>query len=396
MQGKESKTKRSVSVLSYPAVQTIIASLLCVLAGLLIGFIVLMIINPAGGAESILNVIKNFFTWSRPQQQVKQFGNTLAKTIPLIMCSLSILFAYKVGLFNIGAAGQYVAGACASLYAALAWGWGWLPCMLLAIVAAAVLGGIVGVLKAYCNVNEVISGIMLNWIGLYTVNMALTPVKETASPYTQAVATVNPSALLPTMGLGAIFGNNKYVTIAIPLAVLIAVLIWVILNKTVFGYELRATGLNKEAAKYSGMKEKTNTILTLAIGGALAGLGASFLFLSGFEQWSVTQSSVPSMGFNGIAATFLGGLHPIGTIFSSYFIQHITSGGSYLDKAVFPAQISDLISAIIIYLCGFVAFFRYFINTQIAKRRRDTANSNDVPINTPAPADNNKKGGDEK
>lgn len=102
------------------------------------------------------------------------------------------------------------------------------------------------------------------------------------------------------------------------------------------------------------------------------------------------------MGFNGIAATFLGGLHPIGTIFSSYFIQHITSGGSYLDKAVFPAQISDLISAIIIYLCGFVAFFRYFINTQIAKRRRDTANSNDVPINTPAPADNNKKGGDEK
>ena len=125
------------------------------------------------------------------------------------------------------------------------------------------------------------------------------------------------------------------------MAVLIAVLIWVVLNKTVFGYELRATGLNKEAAKYSGMKEKTNTILTLAIGGALAGLGASFLFLSGFEQWSVTQSSVPTMGFNGIAATFLGGLHPIGTIFSSYFIQHITSGGSYLDKAVFPAQISD-------------------------------------------------------
>ena len=272
----------------------------------------------------------------------------------------------------------------------------WPVCLILSMIAGAAFGAVVGVLKAYRNVNEVISGIMLNWIGLYTVNMALTPVKETASPYTQAVATVNPSALLPTAGLGAIFGNNKYVTIAIPLAVLIAVLIWVVLNKTVFGYELRATGLNKEAAKYSGMKEKTNTILTLAIGGALAGLGASFLFLSGFEQWSVTQSSVPSMGFNGIAATFLGGLHPIGTIFSSYFIQHITSGGSYLDKAVFPAQISDLISAIIIYLCGFVGFFRYFFNTQLAKRSKDTANSNDVPINTAAPADDNKKGGDGK
>ena len=142
------------------------------------------------------------------------------------------------------------------------------------------------------------------------------------------------------------------------------------------------------------MKEKTNTILTLAIGGALAGLGAAFLFLSGYEQWSVTQSSVPGMGFNGIAATFLGGLHPIGTIFSSYFIQHITSGGSYLDKAVFPSQISDLISAIIIYLCGFVAFFRYFINTKLIKSKSDT-NSNDVSSKTPA-ADKAKKGGSEK
>jgi simple sugar transport system permease protein len=263
------------------------------------------------------------------------------------------------------------------------------------MIAGAVFGAAVGVLKAYRNVNEVISGIMLNWIGLYTVNMALSKVKETASPYTLPVTSQNPSALLPTLGLGALFGNNKYVTIAIPLSIIIAVLIWVVLNKTVFGYELRATGLNKEAAKYSGMKEKTNTILTLAIGGALAGLGAAFLYLSGYEQWSVTQSSVPSMGFNGIAATFLGGLHPIGTIFSSYFIQHITSGGSYLDKAVFPAQISDLISAIIIYLCGFVAFFRYFINTQLAKRSQDT-NVNDVPINTPAPAGDDKKGGDGK
>ena len=99
------------------AVQTFLASILCILAGLLIGYIVLLIINPQGAGESIQNIVKNFFTWKRPQQQIKQLGNTLAKTMPLIMCSLSILFAYKVGLFNIGTAGQYVAGACASLYA---------------------------------------------------------------------------------------------------------------------------------------------------------------------------------------------------------------------------------------------------------------------------------------
>ena len=157
-------------VLKNEGVQAFLASLICILLGLLIGYIVLLFINPAGAGESILNVIKNFFTWSRPQSQMKQFGNTLAKTMPLILCSLSILFSYKVGLFNIGTAGQYVAGACASLYAALAWGWGWLPCMLLAIIAGGLLAGITGILKAYCNVNEVISGIMLNWIALYTAN----------------------------------------------------------------------------------------------------------------------------------------------------------------------------------------------------------------------------------
>ena len=97
-------------------------------------------------------------------------------------------------------------------------------------------------------------------------------------------------------------------------------------------------------------------------------MGAALLYLTGFEQWSVTQSSVPQMGFNGIAATFLGGLNPIGTIFASYFIQHITSGGSYLDKAIYPSQISDLISSIIIYLCGFVLFFKQVMAKRSAAR----------------------------
>ena len=206
---------------------------------------------------------------------------------------------------------------------------------------------------------------MLNWIGLYTVNMLLSGVKEVASPYTVNVATENPGAILPSLGLDKFFSNNKYVTIAIPLAVIIAILLKIVLSKTVFGYEIKATGIAKDAAKYSGMKEKRNVIITLFIGGGLAGLGAAFLFLSGYEQWSVTQSSVPSMGFNGIAATFLGGLDPIGTIFASYFIQHITSGGSYLDKNIYPSQISDFISAIIIYLCGFVLFFKLYLNNYL-------------------------------
>ena len=349
------------------AVQSLLASLLCIVLGLLIGYVVLLFINPGGAGEAIMAVIKNFWNYSRANLQLKNFGNTLVKTAPLLMCALSVLFAYKVGLFNIGAAGQYVVGSCACLYAALAWGWSWLPCLLLAMVVGGVYGAIVGLLQAYCNVNEVISGTMLNWIGLYTTNMLLAGVKEATSPYTLHLKDQAAQAMLPTLGMGKLFANNNNVTIAIPLSVLIAIAILILLDKTRLGYELKATGNNKNAAKYAGMAERRNIILTLVIAGGLAALGGAFLYLTDFEQWSVTQSSVPGMGFNGIAAAFLGGLNPIGTIFASYFIQHITVGGAFVDKTMYSSQISDLISSIIIYLCGFVLFIKYAMNQGIAK-----------------------------
>ena len=355
------------------AVQSLIASLICILLGLLIGFIVLLCINPAGAPHAIAAVIKNFMNYSRASLQLKNFGATLVKTAPLLMCALSVLFAYKAGLFNIGAAGQYTVGICACLYAALAWHWGWLACMLFAIIVGAAWGTIPGLLKAYCNVNVVISGIMLNWIGLYATNMILTNVKESTSPYTYHIATENASAILPTLGLDKLFAGNDKVTLAIPLSILLAIAIAVILEKTRFGYELKATGNNPNAAKYAGMAEKRNTIMTLAIAGALAGLGAALMYLTDYEQWQCTTSSVPGMGFNGIAATFLGGLNPIGTIFASYFIQHITSGGSFVDKTMYCSQISDLISSLIIYLCGFVLFLKSTMNGVIARREERQA-----------------------
>ena len=361
------------NILKNSAVQSLIASLICIFLGLLIGYIVLLFINPTGAWGAITAVVKNFFNYSRANLQSKNFGNTLVKTAPLLMCALSVLFAYKVGLFNIGAAGQYVAGVCASIYAALAWGWGWFPCMLLAIVAGAALGAIVGFLKSSLNVNEVISGIKLHWIGLYLTNMLLTTVKESTSPYTLHLKNENPASILPSLGLDKLFNGNGYVSLALPLSVLLAIAVAVVLNRTKFGYELKATGNNKNAAKYCGMAERRNIILTLVIAGALAGLGGALLYLTDYEQWQCTTSAVPSMGFNGIAATFLGGLDPIGTIFSSYFIQHITSGGAYVDKTMYSSQISDLISSIIIYLCGFVLFIKYAINSGIAKSEEKKA-----------------------
>lgn len=390
-------TVKKKSIFRNPALQALLVSLFCILLGLLVGFIALLIIKPASAWEAITTILKNFFKYNRQNLQLKNLGNTLVKTAPLLMCSLSVLFAYKAGLFNIGAAGQYVVGAGACLYCALAWHLPWYVCLVAAIVAGALLGVISGALKAYCNVNEVISCIMLNWISLYTVNMLLAKVKETTSPYTFKLMSTSAASAIPTLDLGALlFGKNAYTGLALILAVVAAVLIWFILEKTRLGFELKATGFNRNAARYCGMKEKQNLILTMAISGALAGCGAALLYLTGFTEWSTTQSSVPSMGFNGIAAAFLGGLSPIGSIFSSFFIQHITDGGAALTTMGLPAQISDLISSLIIYLCSFVMFFKLYFNNFLNRFEEkhgllDTTNVNAEPAKAPVSED--KKGG---
>ena len=352
------------SLIRSESFQTLLASLACILGGLLAGYLALLIIEPSGARKAITAVMKSFFNYPG-RLMLKYFGQTLARTVPLLMCALSVLFAYKVGMFNIGVAGQYVAGACGCLYAALAWNLPWLPCLLIGMAAAALLGAVCGILKTKCNVNVVISGIMLNWITLYLTNLILGTVKNPTSPYTKSLQGTNPSALLPRMGLDTFFNNEKSVTIAIPLAVIMAILVWVVLNKTKFGYELKATGNNYNAARYAGMKENRNIINTMMIAGALAGMGAGLLFLTGIEDWETTISSVPGMGFNGIAVAFLGGLSPIGSILSAFFIQYITTGGGNVDLQVYCSQISSLISSLIIYLCAFVAFFKLFLQDRI-------------------------------
>ena len=360
--------KENTSLLRRDSFQTLLSSLVCVLGGLIVGYLVLLFIEPRGASEAIFAVMKSFFRYPG-SLKLKYFGQTLVRSVPLLMCALSVLFAYKVGMFNIGVAGQYVAGACAALYAALAWNLPWYLCLILAMAAGAVLGAAAGFLKTQCNVNVVISGIMLNWIMLYLTNLLMGTVKSPTSPYTKSLQGTNPGALLPNLGMGRFFNNERSVTIAIPLAVIMAVLIWVVLNKTKFGYELKATGNNYNAARYAGMRENRNIILTMMIAGALAGMGAGLLYLTGIEEWETTIASVPAMGFNGIAVAFLGGLSPLGSILSAFFIQYITFGGGNVDLQVYCSQISSLISSLIIYLCAFVAFFKFFIQARI--RRND-------------------------
>ncbi|MCR4868123.1 MAG: ABC transporter permease [Lachnospiraceae bacterium] len=345
------------------SVQTIIASIICALLGILVGFVILLIMNPSHAAEGMGAILRNFFKYDQSSTTLLYYlGSTLVKAVPLILCSEAILFAYKAGLFNIGAAGQYTVGILASLYTSLALGLSWWVCVLAAVAAGALWGFISGFFKAVFNVNEVIAGIMMNWIGLYLTNIVLggKKVMDQSTSKTYNILSTNPKALLPTF-LSDLFGHNQYMTIALPITVIVAIIILVVLNKTTFGYELKATGHNKEAAKYAGMNATRNVILTLVISGGIAGFAASMFYLTGIEQYSIS-SSVPGMGFNGIAVAFLGGLHPIGAIVAGLFIEYLTMGGQYLDTNYFNPQVADLMVAIIIYLCGFVLFFRHLMN----------------------------------
>ena len=253
-------------------------------------------------------------------------------------------------------------------------------CLLVSAVFGAVWGAIPGIFKAYLNINEVITSIMFNWIGLYLVNEIIYGrgsgvMYDAHNTRTWKLATNAPQAQIPSCGMSELFHTSN-TTIAIFLAIIVAIVVWVVLEKTTFGYELKAVGLNKNAARYAGINEKKNVILSMTIAGALAGFGAGLFYLSGGGEWNpLNSTSLPAMGFNGIATALLANSNPIGTIFSSLFISHISVGGAYLPTKYFPSEIADLISGIIIYLCAFSMLFRTLFEKKLI-HKKDTANAN--------------------
>jgi len=387
---KDNKFKAAIAS---DAFRSIASAVICSLVGIIVGFIILMIINAEHAPKAISVILKNFMYYRNNGKKLYYLGQTLVKAVPLILCGIAVLFAYKSGLFNIGVAGQYCIGIGISLWCALAWHLPWWLCLLLAVICAAFWAAIAGLLKAFCNVNEVIAGIMLNWISLYIVNVLMQNevVMNIGKSETFSIRQTSPGSLLPTLGLGKLFHDNEYVSIAIPLTILVAILINILLKKTVLGYELRATGLNKHAAKYAGMKDKKNLILTMAVSGAIAGLAASLFYLTDVQPWK-TSSTVPAMGFNGIAVAFLGELNPIGVIFSGYFIQHITQGGSFIDTKYFNPQIADLISSIIIYSCAFMFLFKTQLSKLIERKKESPKSGENVVKGAEAAAGEAKRG----
>jgi len=392
--------------LAYGSVSALLASLLCILIGLVIGFICLVALSWANAAKTggdLSNVLAN--AWKSGFKPILMggffmkpigIGREIASAAPLIMTGLSVGFAFKTGLFNIGAAGQYTLGAFGALFCAIVLKMPWWACLIGATLFGAVWGAIPGLFKAYLNINEVITAIMFNWIGLYAVNTIMygggTGVMYDAkATKTWALRTSYPDAVIPDLGLSKYF-MNRSTTIAIFLAVAVAVLIYVVIQKTTFGYELKACGNNKEAARYAGINEKRNIVLSMVIAGALAGFGAGLYYLSGVAEWSpMNSTALPGIGFDGISVALLASSNPIGIIFSALFISHISTGGGFMNASVFPPEIADVISGIIIYLCAFALLFRGALGRLSGKREKEKVNVNAEPAPT---AEENGKEGD--
>ena len=306
------------------------------------------------------------------------FGNMIFYSAPLIMTGLSVAIAFKTGLFNIGAPGQFLMGTIGSLLVALNINCAgnaflgflvWLLAIVVGMLMGMLWGCIPGLFKALFNVNEVIVCIMTNWIAANIVSWmfsspALKHLVNTASGKTgYLITTAVTGTGTPKLGLGKLF-NNSYIDISIFVAIILAIVVYIVLNKTTFGFELKACGYNKNASKYAGMNEKRNIVLSMAIAGGLAAIGGALYYLNpGIElNYLASYQKLPDYGFNGIPVALLASNNPIGVIFTGVFLRYISQGGENLARAGFNRYIADIVVALIIYFSGFSKLIKDIID----------------------------------
>ena len=343
------------------------ASLIAIAVGLLFGLAILLISNPAQAFTGLRVILLGGFNGG-----AKGVGQVLYYATPIIMTGLSVGFAFKTGLFNIGAAGQLMVGSFAAVYVGVRWtflpgGLHWFVGLLAAIVMGGLWGLVPGLFKAFLNVNEVISSIMMNYIGMYGVNaMVRATVYDQLKNQSLNVAA---TAVIPKWGLDKVFYSMRgaavdasLVNAGIFIALFAAVFIYVLLNRTTFGYELKACGYNREASRYAGINEKRSIALSMAIAGMLAGAAGALMYLAPANGLHIRVEEILSaQGFNGIPVALLGLSNPIGIIFAALFVAHIEQGGFYLQKLNYMREIIDIIIAAIIYFSAFSLLFRRVI-----------------------------------
>ena len=348
---------------------SIVASLIAIIAGLILGVILLAATSAVPGTDfsrGLRILLQGPFTMG-----IQSVGNRLFYCVPLIFTGLSVAVAYKTGLFNIGAPGQFLMGIRCSLLVALNINsigkpvqgvFVWILALVVGMLAGALWGLIPGALKATLGINEVIICIRTNWIAANRFSWVFEP-----RTYLHGTGTGKSGYLIktsvtgngtPSWGFGELT-NNSRLDCSIVIAGVIAILLWLFRNKTALGYSRRACGLNKFSAKYAGRKEKKNIRFAMALAGGLAALGGCFNYLNPAREikFDSAYASLPSYGFDGIPAALLANCNPIGVLFASLFRRYLSSSGSSLAAAHYNKYYADRIIAVIIYRSGFSRFF---------------------------------------
>ena len=359
--------KQKTPLLQKQGFTSFMGSVLAILCGLAVGFIVLLISNPANAVNGFISILTGAFS------DMKNLGQVFYSATPIILTGLSVGFANKTGLFNIGGPGQFVVGAyvavligvkCTFIPGPLLW----LACLAGAMLAGALWGFVPGFLKAVCNVNEVIACIMMNYIGMYGVNFLVVETIFDSQKNQSLPVAANANA--PKLGMDQIFRSGasaSSVNAGIFVAILAGIIIYFLIEKTKFGYELKACGYNRDAAKYAGINEKRSIILSMAIAGSLCALGGACLYLAGAGKGIEVVDTLAAEGFNGIPVALLGLNNPIGIIFAGLFMAYLNQGGFNMQLYGFAPQVIEIIIAVIIYFAAFSLLLRGLVS-RVVKR----------------------------
>ena len=340
------------SILESNVLYTIIA----IIAGLLIGAVFLMIagISPAVAYGKLFSSI-----FSKPKYLVW----TLVYASPLIFTGLSVAFSFRTGVFNIGAEGQFVIGglvACVlGIVLKLPAGLHAIVCLVAAAAAGCIWSLIVGILKVKRGIHEVLSFIMFNWIAFYLSNYVvnLPGIHRDSSEATQDVA-ASARLLMPEGLRSTLDCSNAHWGIV--LAVIAAVIIWVIIEKTTLGYKLKAVGFNSNGAEYGGIDANKSILTALGISGLLSGLGGAVQVLGMAGRLSQFAGQ-EGFGFEGITVALIGSSNPIGCVFSGLFYGAMKYGGSKLSIVKAPSEVVDIIMGCIVLLIAIAHVFKVFV-----------------------------------
>lgn len=347
---KEKKEK--VAFIDWFLDNTAATSVAVVILGFLAGVILLLCIgkNPSGlfvaVKQSIIGKAAKNGGWN-----FRNVGETLAFSIPFVLCGLSMAFANRVGLFNIGAEGQYAIGMLAAHIVAVclpAFPGQWLLCIIASILAGALWGGVVGLFKAKFKVSEVVATIMLNYVALYLYPLVCL--------YLLPEATVNKSGrtadLKPTALLDKFLITDSALNIGFFFMISAVIIYWFIMEKTSFGYGLRATGFNKDAARCSGINDTKNITLAMAISGAFAGLAGACVLL-GSIRYSKILTSQDNYGFMGIAVALVGNSTAVGCLLSGYLFGVLKQAYSIMQGTGIPKEVVSIIQGLIVIFISF-------------------------------------------